>query len=374
MIRVAHLTSVHPVLDRRIQRECRTLQDAGYDVHLVAPHDRSGKVGDVNVVHVEGSQSRLRRMSLTQFQVLRRALDLRAQVYHFHDPELLLTGMALRRTGAHVIFDVHEDVEKDLLYKPWIHERLRPLVARTLPQLMHAAARRLSGIVAAWPNTGRSFAMHGTVVRNYPEVDEFATDPYKPFVDRPNHILYTGELNTSRGIHEMLAAFFILRQEFPDAQFHLAGRFEDPVLEQHVRTLATSGVFFHGWIDRDTFRAMLNNAKVGLAIAHPTPAYVTTPSTKIYEYLSAGLPAVVSDFAPWREAIDASDGGFAVDPLDPQAIAAAIARILRDPIAAQQMGERGRQAIRERFNWGEEGRRLVDFYATLAEPNAHANI
>lgn len=335
-------------------------------MHLVAPHHESGRVGDIDVVHVPRPSSRLERMSKTQYNVLRRALELKAQVYHFHDPELLLTGMALRKAGARVVFDVHEDIEKDLLYKPWIHEKLRPLVAKTLPGVMRAAAARLSAIVAAWPNTGKSFKQQTTVVRNYPEIDEFASDPFRPFSERANHILYTGELNVMRGIHEMLAAFAIVRDEFPDAQLHLAGRFEDPALEDRVRNMSREGVFFHGWIERETFRRMLNNAKVGLAIAHPTPAYVTTPSTKIYEYLSAGLPAIVSDFPVWREPVDATQGGFAVDPLDPPAIAAAMKTVLRDPVAAQAMGERGRQAIRERFNWRNEANRLVELYESLA--------
>src|SRR5207302_1599961 len=107
-VRVCHLTSVHPVYDTRIfEKECVSLVAAGYDVHLVAPAAESKRVRGVTIVAVPPARSRLGRATVTTARVLVRALQIRARVYHLHDPELIPVGIVLRALGQKVIYDAH---------------------------------------------------------------------------------------------------------------------------------------------------------------------------------------------------------------------------------------------------------------------------
>ena len=105
------MTSVHPRGDVRIfNKECWTLACAGHRVTLVVADglgdETCNEILVVDVGRVGGG--RWARMTTTRDRILRRALQLDADIYHFHDPELLPAGLALQRKGKKVIYDAHE--------------------------------------------------------------------------------------------------------------------------------------------------------------------------------------------------------------------------------------------------------------------------
>jgi glycosyltransferase involved in cell wall biosynthesis len=99
---------------------------------------------------------------------------------------------------------------------------------------------------------------------------------------------------------------------------------------------------------------------------HPTVNYVDAYSTKMFEYMARGLPVVCSNFALWVEIVGGADCGIAVDPRSPGAIADAMRTLTEDPAFARRLGENGRRAIAERYNWEAELRKLEALYRTVA--------
>ncbi|MCH9058642.1 MAG: glycosyltransferase [Planctomycetes bacterium] len=104
-LRVVHLTSAHPPDDIRIVRhELMTLSAHGIDVTLIAPrHARPAPEG-VRVLHVPAPASRWQRMAHTTRAIYRLAVSADADVYHFHDPELIPVGILLKLRGKRVAF------------------------------------------------------------------------------------------------------------------------------------------------------------------------------------------------------------------------------------------------------------------------------
>ncbi len=78
--------------------------------------------------------------------------------------------------------------------------------------------------------------------------------------------------------------------------------------------------------------------------------------------MSAGIPVIASDFPLWREILDDNECGICINPLDPQDIASAINYLISHPDVAKRMGENGRRAVREKFNWSIEEKKLIQFY------------
>ena len=85
----------------------------------------------------------------------------------------------------------------------------------------------------------------------------------------------------------------------------------------------------------------------------------------------AGLPVICTNFVRWKGCVDRWHCGICVDPENVDEIAAAIRYLLDHPDEARQMGENGRRAVKEEFNWGVEEKKLLALYEKLlsALPN-----
>jgi glycosyltransferase involved in cell wall biosynthesis len=365
--KVVHLSSVHRAHDTRIlHRECATLAEAGYEVVLVAQSAMAAAnvPPGVRIVSIPPPRTRLARVLRTLPRLTSIAVRERGDVYHLHDSELLPIGLILKALGARVLYDAHEDLPRQIAYKHWIRPSLRPLVARLAATVEMLAARPLDAVVAATPDIATRFGRRATVVQNFPAPDELVPRRPTPYGERPPVVAYVGGITAVRGAAEMVEAMSLVGA--PGARLVMAGGFAPAGLQKDLATRDERGrVTFLGWQERDGVADVLDAARVGLVLFHPTPNYLAAYPIKMFEYMAVGIPVIGSDFPLWRELVSDVGAGILVDPLEPAAIAAAIDRLLLDPVAAEEMGRRGQQAVRERYHWGSQAAELLGLYETL---------
>lgn len=366
--KVAHLTSVHRASDTRIaHRECRTLVEEGYDVVLIAPGSGKGLPVGVRFHRLDAPSNRLERMTRTVWQVFRAALCERADVYHFHDPELLGVGLALRLWGARVIFDVHEDLANDIADKNWIPRVLRPPIAAGVVALLRSVHSCFNAVVTATPGIAERLPAKNTVViRNYPRIEELALPCGGTFDQRPRKAVYLGSITELRGIIEMVQALSCPSMP-SDVRLALAGDFESKSLEARVKAMpGWNRIDFAGWCDRAAVTRVLADARVGLLTLQPAKNFTDSLPVKLFEYMAAGLPVIISDTIKCSSIVREHECGLVVDPRDPEAIAGAIASLMDNPALAEAMGERGRRIALQRYQWASEALKLADLYAKIA--------
>jgi glycosyltransferase involved in cell wall biosynthesis len=370
--KICVMTSAHPPFDARIfHKQCRSLAAAGYQVTLVAPHSQSLVRDGVQLKATRIRTNRLQRATLGVWEVFRCARKEKADVYHFHDPELIPAGLMLRLLGRKVIYDVHENLPGTFSYKRYIPGWLKKPLSASIAALECVSSYFFSAVVTATPRLARRFQTLGRVVviHNYPLVEEFANSSQQRKPGK--YFVYLGmTVMEERGGKELVEAMGLLPDDL-SARLVLIGAFESPEFRDLLQALPgwkrTDAV---GLVERGRAADILSEAIAGLITLHPHPNFMDAFPVKLFEYMAAGAPVIASDFLACRGIVEEARCGLFVNPRNAKEIADAMYYLLTHPEEAQAMGERGREAVLRKFNWTKEEEILLDLYSELFFPAA----
>ena len=83
-----------------------------------------------------------------------------------------------------------------------------------------------------------------------------------------------------------------------------------------TRSKGWESVREHGYLNRTQVREIMKRSIAGLVTFHDLPNHVDAQPNKMFEYMSAGLPVICSDFPLWRSIVEGSSCGICVDPLN----------------------------------------------------------
>ncbi|UNC93580.1 glycosyltransferase [Candidatus Contubernalis alkaliaceticus] len=365
--KIVHLTSVHNPFDNRIfHKQCKSLAGAGFSVALIAPGEKNQVVEGVFIRALPKPKNRIIRMLLTSIGILKAAAAEKGQVYHLHDPELIWVGLLLRLKKKTVIYDVHEDYESSIALKEYIPRVLRPIAASILGGLEQKLSRFFTVILAEKYYIKRF--PRGVLILNYPDKARFSwTDKPHLEASRPK-LLYTGNISEDRGA----LIYPKILKSMKQVELFLVGRCSGKLAQEMYQLAGEEKHRLHiAGIDKHVpFDEIMNYYKrggwtAGLAIFPATEHYLNKELTKFFEYMGAGIPVICSDFKAWRNLIEKTGCGIGVNPNDTEEINAAVNYLINNPEKAAEMGNKGREAVRESYNWENEENKLIKLYEQL---------
>ncbi len=374
--RVVHLSSVHDAADPRIlHREAKTLAAAGYDVVVVAKHAGEEYADSVRIAPIPVPKNRLSRILLAAPRTALRARALRGDVYHIHDPELLPWAWLLQRMGRRpVVYDVHEYYAESILTKDWIPRFLRRPLSKVVDWLEKAFARSLAAVVTVNADMELSFAKlgaHAVAVSNYPErtlAERVPPSGLKESFD----ILYLGGASRLRGYELMLRVMEQVSEAEPNARCVVVGPIDRTGISNEAtaleRALLAENVLLPiGPVPYEAVPRFLAASFIGWVPWRDTPNNRRGMPLKLFEYMSAGLPVVASKIGLIAEIVAGAGCGLLIAPEDVFAHAEAILSLLGDRDRAYELGQAGRSAVLETYNWESQGKHLLALYRELLD-------
>src|SRR5690554_2888157 len=250
--KIAHLTSVHRRYDTRIfLKECTSLAAHGYTTSLIVADSRGDEhKNGVAIYDVGASKGRVDRIRNAPGRVFRKAVELDADIYHFHDPELIPIGLKLKRMGKKVIFDIHENTDLQILEKEWIPFYFREIVAWLYSKYESYACKKFDTLIVPQISMQKKFAQYSKteVIANFPSENI-------QFLERDNHskfkLLYSGGLGEARGLFNMLDLISTLAKKDQRYELTLAGPISNTDLDKAKKHPGWSNTKYLGFLAKD---------------------------------------------------------------------------------------------------------------------------
>lgn len=362
MGKICHFTSSHRPDDSRIaHKEVKALQERFNDVSLVTHRYSSdfAKISGVNYLqtNIEVPKSRLKRLTIGAWKVYRLAASVKADIYHFHDPELLPYSILLRLKNKKVIYDVHEDLVKDISSKSWLPNSVKVVIGSLVNFIEKNIARCASAVITPCePITEKflQFNKKAITINNYPEQTTF----YPLNIPKKRQVCYLGTITHTRGIQQAIEACY-----HAGVKLVLGGDFRDQALYEACQAMPEwENVEWVGYLPHEEVNKVMNESLAGLLLLTYSQYY---QPIKLFEYMSAGIPVIASDFAKWIELIDNNHIGYCVAPNDIAAITQKIKTCSDNEQETIDMGQRARMFVETHYSWEQESKKLLTVYDKL---------
>lgn len=366
-MKICVVTTVHPPDDVRINKELKTLANAGLDVTFIAP-EGSFNLKGICYVKIKRQTGRVSRFLRGSREALQKAIEADAEIYHFHDPELIGLGKKLMRLGKKVIYDIHEDYPSVIMMKNWIPKIVRPLVSKTFAAYQSRAVAKFDGIVVTVREYLDGFKKINklAIVPNYPDLSFLQSLEKSERNDDTTKFIYVGSVDEDRAISECIAAF----RKTSDEGYRLSLDIVGPLYSRRLGDIIEETTKDYGNFKYTTrlpyseAMQMTADSDVGLLVIHRGKSKEESSPLKMYEYMALGLPQIASNFKAWRKILDQKPCAIYTEPEDVDEIAEKMKCLCTDGKFRKELSENGKELIKE-YTWNSIEKKLVDLYKDL---------
>lgn len=360
------MTSAHKRYDTRIfQKECRSLSERGYEVYLIVNDEKKNEIIDkVNIISTETLiKNRYERFFKSHKLLWKKMQEIDAELYHFHDPDLLPMALKMKKQGKKVIFDSHENVRENIKDKEYIPKVMRKIISAIYSVYENNILKKIDAVIGVTPEQMillERIGNNATMITNYPEIVNNVKENQG---GTREGICFAGGISPM-WLHETILDAI----EGTNIKYKLCGPVEKKYLEKLEKHKAWKQVEYLGMIKHEEVIKVLNSSIAGIALLkylNSTGKIGTLGNTKIFEYMRAGIPLIATDFVLWKDIIEKYNCGICVNIENNIEIKKAIKFMIENPIEAQKMGQNGRKIFLSQYNWKTQVEKLFRLYSKI---------
>ena len=382
--------------DHRVEKEAKSLIANRHEVHLLSLHHGHMKtyeqIHGINVHRVYIPKKIFKKLSAA-INVLpfynwfwkrfigKKVDALGIQVLHIHDLPLSKVAIKLRQKyKIPVVIDMHED------YADWITEtpHYNTFIGKIVKQMSNWRNYEKKYLKSSDYIIGVSPILIDKMRKRYElPSDKIIFVPNTPDPDFMNNkrfdddikeklknkfnLIYVGGISYLRGLQNVIPQMAILNQKIPNIQLVIVG---DGTYRQDLENLVNKlnldkEVIFTGWESIDRLSGYIYYSHIGI---YPSLRYKGVDDkvpTKVFQYWALKKPVLASDYLLPKQMVNNYEAGFTLDfETESQKLIEYIEKLYQDENLRKRMGENGRRAIDEEWNWENMVKPLLKLYNT----------
>lgn len=365
---ICQITTVHNRYDDRIfYKQCSSIASQENKVYLIANSTENFIENNVEFIGLKEKKTRFGRF-FNMINAFNKSRKLNADIYHLHDPELIIIGLLLKLLNKKVIFDFHELVFFQIKDKEWLG-RIRFFIAFLYKFLEKLAVKYFDGLILAedgyFPYVKENYNKYVNkfvFIRNFP-ILELINQKDKNKIDRdPSKfiLIYAGGLSEIRGIYEVISSL----DKVENVELWLLGPWESEEYELKCSNLKSfNKVKYFGVLKMKDVYGYMKLADVGISTLYPKENYLTSLPVKAFEYMACGLPIIMSNFELWQKMF--SECALFVNPKDENDISDKINILKQNKELILELGLKSKEIVNREYSWETESKRLISLYKSI---------
>jgi glycosyltransferase involved in cell wall biosynthesis len=369
--KVCHIISGYFRNDARIfYRQCLSLKNNGYNVSILTNDAEANEIVDgIQIISVtKVLLSRWKRLLLSTNIFFKHAVNINADIYQLHSPELLPLALKLKKLGKKVVYDAHEDMAAHILEKEWLPIWSRKILSFCFNIYINYVFKKIDEIISPLSHVVKNLQNltgKGVLITNFPIVKNTYEVDKLNYLSRNNIFCYSGTVYKYSNQETIAKALL----SAPEALYHLAGYIDNDQYMMLINSEVNDRIRFFGRLNKLDLSDFYKNSIAGIVIydykrnlGNQLGSFGTN---KIFEYMEAGLPIICTDFELWKDIVQRYQCGICVKPGDADSLAQAINQIVNDRKSAFLMGNNSRRAIENEFNWRSEEIKYLNLFNNL---------
>ena len=376
--------------DTRVENEMKSLTAAGHEVHIACFQKKNEPLLEktsLGIIHRKPISNFIYKSSVGvlkfpfYFNYWRRFVnELFAQIQfdaiHVNDLPLAKVGYEAKcKYGVKYILDLHENWPVLLQLSAHTNTFLGKLLSSNSQWIRYEKkmCQLADRIIVVVEEAKTRICNLGVlpekveVVSNTLNLDQFDPIERKEFKTDKFRLLYVGGINYHRGIQVAIQAISILKNRGVEVAFDLVGdgRYLSEIKKQIQELKVQDNVTVHGFKHFTQIVDLYESANVAL-IPHVKSGHTdNTIPHKIFQYMYAQIPMIVSNCDPLVRLVSETKSGISYRYDSPEELADIIADLHEHPEKLNDYIHEGRQAVIDKYNWKVDGEKLVKLYSSL---------
>lgn len=343
------------------ERQGKSLVEAGFKVTYIVCDNLPNEIKEgISIVSTGYSpKNRIDRFLNTKKILLEYINRIDADVYQISDPELISLVVPLRRKNKKVIFNLREYYPDMIKSKPYIPKIFRGLVSYFYSQNMRFYLKRYDVVfvVTTWiiDILKDDFKLNNVeLLTNFPILNQEYNLTFEEYSNRENVLCYIGTVYKSSKQDKIFQAL----TNISDIRYLIAGVIDENYdIKEHNYW---KNVIFVDGFKFEELPSFFSKATISNTLRDFDKYDGSLGIIKIFESMEAALPVIFSDVPLYRDIVKKYRCGICVDPNNPTQIENALKYLINNKMEAYQMGQNGRRAVIEEYNWENQSKKYIE--------------